>query len=80
MTYDGSERRKDSYMNQEDHDMLLKTLQNTEFIREWKDTHEKKDDERFKEVNKRLFWVCVAVLVVASATGILPEVLKLFKP
>ncbi len=65
MSWDGKERRR---MNQEDHDLLLRIEENTKGIPEWQKSHEELD-------NKRFFWLFICVLVVASATGILPQIL-----
>ena len=45
----------------------------------WTDEHDRKDDSRFSEINKKLLWGGLAILVIASASGVLGQVLGFFK-
>lgn len=59
-------------MSQDTQDLLNKIYQNTEDAKQWRLDHEKLD-------NKRFLWTLVAILVMASATGVLPQLLNHIK-
>ena len=46
------------------------TVKNTE---KWCESHDVKDDRRFKEVSRKLTWGAVAIIVVAALTGVIPQ-------
>ncbi len=68
MSWDGKDRRK---MFSDDHDLLIEIHGIVKLIPEWQKDHEKLD-------NKRFIWIGIAILVVATATGVMPQVLKIF--
>lgn len=37
-----------------------------EEVKDWQEDHDKKDDKRF-------FWLCVSIVIVAAASGVLPQ-------
>ncbi len=43
------------------------------YIREWADKHEKQDNQRF-------LWGGIAIIVLAGASGVIPQILALIKP
>ena len=79
MTYEGGERR---HMNQDqiDRDRLLsETHFYAKSVSEWAEKHDKKDDERFKEITvevqkgKRFVWVGI------GGFAMLEFILRIFK-
>ena len=42
-------------------------------LKDWFERHEIKDDERFKLLNKKLIWVAISIVIVASCTGVIPQ-------
>ena len=42
-------------------------------LKDWFEKHEIKDDERFKIVRKQMVWVAIAVFVVATSAGVIPQ-------
>lgn len=74
--YTGPERRQNSFMNQEDHDLLIKISSKQDQIETKIDGFRK--DQLAHEVwdNKRFMYMAVALLITASASGILPQLLN----
>ena len=66
-----SEDNNDIYKRR---DILLgeihSTVKNTE---KWCESHDVKDDSRFKEVSRKLTWGAIAIVVVAALTGVIPQ-------
>lgn len=48
-------------------------------IKDWSKAHDIKDDKRFDDINKKLLYGAISIILVASATGIVPQVLAYFK-
>lgn len=51
---------------------IHKGVQNLE---SWCKTHDEKDDKRFKEVNEKLLWGAMAIIIVAFASGVLGQLI-----
>jgi hypothetical protein len=72
--WDGKERR--SNMNDDTREILIELRNDMKHVREWTKGHDVKDDMRFAEVNKKLIWGGVALVIIASASGVLGQVLQ----
>jgi len=59
--------------------LLAKIDTNLEHVVEWTKSHKIDDDAKFKEVDKKLTWGAIAILVMAAATGVVPQVLAYIK-
>lgn len=59
-------------MNSDDHDLLIKIHENTKDLRADLAAHAAWD-------NKRFMWVGIALVITASASGILPQLLTHLK-
>lgn len=51
---------------------IHKGVQNLE---EWCKAHEQKDDERFKEIDRKLLWGAFALIIIAFSTGVLGQLI-----
>lgn len=74
--HNGQERRKD---NQAHSELLIRIDENVMSIKDWSKAHDIKDDKRFDDINKKLLYGAISIILVASATGIVPQVLAYFK-
>ena len=62
---------EDTYQNR---DRLLGEIYSTvKSIEKWCESHDIKDDRRFKEFDKKIVFGAIAILVVAAATGVIPQ-------
>lgn len=59
--------------------MLTEVHTNMDHLVQWTKTHDLADDTRFREINKKLFWGAIALLIVAAASGSLPQILTHIK-
>ena len=59
--------------------ILAKMDANLDHVVEWTKGHDVKDDVRFAEVNKKLLWGGIAIVIIASASGVLGQVLQHLK-
>lgn len=67
-------------MSQSDHDLLQQIANDVKHIVKWSDEHNRTDNIRFDAINKKLFWGAIAFIIIASATGVLPQLIgHLFK-
>ena len=55
--WSGEERRKKVEFDQEVYTKIIETHQDVKHIREWSNTHDKADNERFTIANKRIAWI-----------------------
>lgn len=70
--------------NYENRDKLLgeihQSSKNTENtlveIKDWCKSHDEKDDKRFEDINKKLLYGALALIVVAFASGVLGQLIN----
>lgn len=66
--------------NYDNRDRLLGEIhQNIKSVSEWCKSHDLKDDARFKEINNKLLYGAVAIVVVAFASGVLGQLISTLK-
>lgn len=66
--------------NYENRDRLLGEIhQNVKSVSEWCKFHDLKDDERFKEINNKLIYAAVAIIIVAFASGVMGQLISTIK-
>lgn len=80
MSDDGNEiYNKRDMMLGEIHERTRSTNEKIDKVLDWCETHKIEDDQRYKDTNKHLIYGALAILVVAFASGVLPQLLNHIK-
>lgn len=74
--WDGKDRRRMSQDNINRDRMLTEVHTTVLYIKKWAEDHDEKDERRFSDINKKILFCAIAILMVASVSGVLPEILR----
>lgn len=80
MDYNGEEKRKDNMFNKDFYDKMMEVHSDMRYMRQWSTDHERKDDDRYQENNKKIDWVTKVAYLGIGGLMVLQFVCNFIKP
>jgi hypothetical protein len=74
--WDGSERRKMSQQEIQRDRLLTEVHNDMKHVVKWTEEHDRDDKQRFADVNNKLLYGAIALIIVAFASGVLGQLLN----